>query len=91
MTRTVPPPVPQGMRILDYACDHAAERTQEPLGMWRLLEKEVAVSAWWAVAGPPSCIGLGPQRPQRPGYTTPTGNLALHPHTRRPHPLCRAT
>ncbi|PRW32594.1 Sodium hydrogen exchanger 7 [Chlorella sorokiniana] len=31
----------QGLRILEYACDHAAEHTNTPLGMWELLEKEV--------------------------------------------------
>ena len=33
----------QGLRILEYACDHAAEHTNTPLGMWALLEKEVQV------------------------------------------------
>jgi hypothetical protein len=33
----------QGLRILEYACDHAAEHTWQVLGMWPLLEKEVKV------------------------------------------------
>jgi hypothetical protein len=34
----------QGLRILEYACDYAAEHTVQPLSVWKLLEKEVAVS-----------------------------------------------
>lgn len=35
--------LPQGLRILEYACDHAAEHTDSPLRLWGLLEKEVKV------------------------------------------------
>ena len=41
---TLPPP--QGLRILEYVCDHTAEHTGRALGMWALLEQEVAVSGW---------------------------------------------
>lgn len=34
---------PQGLRILDYACDRAAEHTSEPLHIWARLEREVKV------------------------------------------------
>ena len=40
------PPSPlQGLRILEYACDHAAEHTGQALDMWALLEKEVNVGS----------------------------------------------
>ncbi|KAI3423997.1 hypothetical protein D9Q98_009830 [Chlorella vulgaris] len=32
----------QGLRILEYACDYAAEHTVQPLSVWKLLEREVA-------------------------------------------------
>jgi hypothetical protein len=34
----------QGLRILEYACDYAAEHTLQSLSVWKLLEKEIAVS-----------------------------------------------
>lgn len=40
----------QGLRILEYACDHAAEHTSTPLGMWTLLEREVQVRGAASVA-----------------------------------------
>ncbi|KAL4855761.1 Sodium/hydrogen exchanger 8 [Chlorella vulgaris] len=32
----------QGLRILEYACDYAAEHTLQSLSVWKLLEKEIA-------------------------------------------------
>ena len=40
------PPPPQGLRILEYACDHTAEHAQHALGLWGVLQKEIKV---WAV------------------------------------------
>ena len=34
----------QGMRILDYACELAAEHADQPLGLWARMEQEVKVS-----------------------------------------------
>ncbi|GAB4813268.1 hypothetical protein N2152v2_000314 [Parachlorella kessleri] len=36
----------QGMRILDYACELAAEHADQPLGLWARMEQEVK-GAWW--------------------------------------------
>ena len=41
----------QGLRILEYACDHAAEHTGQALAIWALLEKEVKVGGWQVFGG----------------------------------------
>ena len=41
----------QGLRILEYACDHAAEHTVQALDIWVLLEKEVKVGGWQVFGG----------------------------------------
>lgn len=33
----------QGLRILDYACDHAAEHVDRPFAIWQSLQKEIKV------------------------------------------------
>ena len=74
---------PQGLRILEWACDHAARRPHRPLDMWRVLEREVAVSralpharGWLPAELPMHAAGAAPShvatvpRPSQGGLTT---------------------